>query len=511
MTIFNAPFDPRIEGVQMHDAAEASNRFGLRKAYDAIVLGTGLGGATAARRLVEHGLEVLLVEQGESLSATASPAEPSRYILDVVGSREAPLSFVGGRTKFYGAALYRFREGDFQARQLEVGVSPAWPFSYKDLAPFYADAERIYKVHGAPDGDPTDPRGEDPYPHPPVPLPPLVAKFEARLRASGTSTAPVPRGVDFAGGRCTNCPSCDGYLCTRNAKMDAEVAAVQPALTTGNLHLSLNTRCERVVLDPGKSRARACVLVRDGTEIVVEAAAIIVAGGMVGTAELLLRSRTDRHPDGLGNNNGQVGRNLSGHSTGMVFPFVSLAKLPALQTKSFAINALYDGARDWPYPVGVIQLAGQTPFWREASRIIRPIAKLVSEHCFTMFYMAEAAPLHEAGLVFDGDRVVGQIPPAHSLKTFEYLRSYAVSLLGRAGYPALARRRPPYLWHEVGTTRMGEDPLTSVVDPNGEVHDIKGLYIADAGVLPTAGAVNTGLTIAAVALKTADAIIKGHG
>lgn len=483
----------------------------LRESYDAIVLGSGLGGATAALRLAEQGLEVLLVEQGGSLFDDSPAPGPSKYIMDVVDSREDPLSFVGGRTKFYGAALYRFRESDFRERQLEVGISPAWPFSYKDLEPFYADAERIYKVHGAADGDPTDPRGTVPYPHPPVPFAPMVAEFETRLRAAGTSTSPVPRGVDFAGGSCVNCPSCDGYLCTRNAKMDAEVAAVRPAIATGRLHVSLNTVCERVVLDAGKTRARACVLVRDGLDHVVQASAIIVAGGMVGTAELLLRSRTDGHADGLGNNSGQVGRNLSGHSTGMVFPLVSLSRLPAIQTKSFAINALYDAAPDWPYPVGVIQLAGQTPFWREASRFVRPIAKVISEHCFTMFYMVEAAPKHEAGLVFDGDRVSGQIPPAHCLGTFEYLRSHTVSLLGRAGYPALARRREPYLWHEVGTTRMGEDPRTSVVDPFGQVHGIEGLYIADAGVLPTAGAVNTGLTIAAVALRTADAIVRGRG
>jgi choline dehydrogenase-like flavoprotein len=495
----------------MHSSEEARPGLSLRDRYDAIVLGAGLGGATAARRLAEHGLEVLLVEQGGSLSEDSATPGPSRYIMDVVGSREAPLSFVGGRTKFYGAALYRFRESDFRERQLEVGVSPAWPMSYKDLEPFYVDAERIYRVHGAPEGDPTDPRGNAPFPHPPVPFAPLVSEFEGRLRVAGASTAPVPRGVDYAGGRCINCPSCDGYLCTRNAKMDAEVAAVRPAMATGRLHLALNTNCERVVLDASQTRARACVLVREGRETVVQADAIIAAGGMTGTAELLLRSRTDGHADGLGNNSAQVGRNLSGHSTGMVFPFVSRSRLPSIQTKSFAINALYDGAPDWPYPVGVIQLAGQTPFWREASRGVRPIAKLVSEHCFTMFYMVEAAPLPEAGLVFKGDKVVGQVPPAHSLKTFEYLRSHTVSLLRRAGYPALARRREPYLWHEVGTTRMGEDPRTSVVDACGAVHGIEGLYIADAGVLPSAGALNTGLTIAALALRTADAIVKGVG
>jgi len=478
----------------------------LRQSYDVVVLGSGLGGATAAHRLVNRGLKVLLVEQGASLASEGDTSDPSRYILEVVPDRETPLNFIGGRTKFYGAALYRFRESDFVERTLESGVSPVWPITYQTLAPYYSAAEQIYKVHGASAGDPTDPRGSEPYPFPPVPYDPLVTKFVNRLERAGATTSAIPRGVDYTDGRCINCPRCDGYLCLRSAKMDAETAAIRPALATGHLQVSMNTMCEKLVLDDTGVTIRACILLVESQRVEVTARAIVVSGGMIGTTELLIRSKHERHPKGVGNNSGQVGRNLAGHSTGMIFPFVSLNKLPAVQTKSFAINTLYDQTDDWPFPVGVIQLAGQTPFWQEASRAIRPIAKLVSEHCFSMFYMVEAPPSHGAGLVLDGDKVVGQTAPPHCLETFEHLRKHAVSLLRDAGYPALARKREPYLWHEVGTTRMGDDPDTSVVDPFGEVHGVKGLFIADAGVLPSAGAVNTGLTIAALALRTADRI-----
>jgi choline dehydrogenase-like flavoprotein len=120
--------------------------------------------------------------------------------------------------------------------------------------------------------------------------------------------------------------------------------------------------------------------------------------------------------------------------------------------------------------------------------------------------MAEALPTRESGLIFDGDTVKTTIMPNLNLKAFDKLRRLAVEVFHRAGYVALARKRPPYLWHEVGSARMGCDPTDSVVDSTLRVHDIEGLYVVDASVLPSAGAVNTGLTIIALALRAGDTI-----
>ncbi len=481
----------------------------LRPRYDAVVLGSGLGGATAALRLGQRGLSVLLVEQGGFLGEDAppDPSMTSQYIIDAVKSRDAPLHFVGGQTKFFGAAFYRFREADFAEVRHEAGVSPAWPLSYAELEPYYGEAEALYKIHGSPEGDPTEPPRSTPYPHPPVPYDPRVAVFAERLSRIGAQISAIPRAVDYGeGGRCINCAACDAFFCVRDGKMDADVAAVRPALLTGKVQLMTHTRCETVLLSDDGRLAVGVRLVTPEGPADVAAGAVISAAGLAGTVELFLRSRTKDHPEGLGADSGNLGRNLGGHSTGMIFPLMSLKTLPPVQTKTFAMNENYLGAPNWAFPLGVVQLAGQMPFWREASRIIRPIAKLVSEHCFTLFYMTETPPTHEAGFVIKGDRVAGKIEPPHSLKSFRRLRAQTVGRLLRAGYLALARTRPPYLWHEVGTARMGSDPKTSVVDAFGEVHGIKGLFVADASVLPSAGAVNTGLTIAALALRTADHI-----
>jgi choline dehydrogenase-like flavoprotein len=118
--------------------------------------------------------------------------------------------------------------------------------------------------------------------------------------------------------------------------------------------------------------------------------------------------------------------------------------------------------------------------------------------------MTEALPTRDTGLFFAGDTIGRRVGPIHNQKTFAKLRRLTIDIFRRAGYRALAPRRPPFVWHEVGTARLGSDPATSVVDPNCQVHGVERLYVVDASVLPSAGAVNTGLTIIALALRLGD-------
>src|SRR5690606_30639597 len=137
------------------------------------------------------------------------------YLYDLIAPGDG-MSFVGGRTKFYGAALYRLRESDFRETRHESGVSPAWPFGYDALEPYYAEAEALYRVHGSPEGDPGEPPRSSPYPHPPLPHDPAVARVIARLEAKGIPVAPIPRGLDQGpGGACVMCAQCDVHFCSR--------------------------------------------------------------------------------------------------------------------------------------------------------------------------------------------------------------------------------------------------------------------------------------------------------
>src|SRR3989454_6775901 len=137
--------------------------------YDVIIIGTGAGGGTLAYRLAPSGKKILLLERGDFVprekqnwdsravvvAGRYNNVEPWR---DINGKEFVPGAhyFVGGNTKFYGAALVRLRKQDFGEMRHHGGISPAWPLNYEDLEPYYTEAEYLYQVHGIRGEDPTD-------------------------------------------------------------------------------------------------------------------------------------------------------------------------------------------------------------------------------------------------------------------------------------------------------------------------------------------------------------------
>ena len=149
--------------------------------YDVIVIGSGPGGASVAHRLAPTGKRILLLERGDYLPR--SPANWDSQTVFVDGAYQAPETwygedgrsfhpglhyYVGGNSKVYGAALFRLRERDFEEIQHKDGVSPAWPLKYDDFEPYYAEAERLFHVHGQRGEDPHEPPSSGPFPYPPV-------------------------------------------------------------------------------------------------------------------------------------------------------------------------------------------------------------------------------------------------------------------------------------------------------------------------------------------------------
>ena len=175
----------------------------------------------------------LLVERGHHITSEGLHAPVSMSQFDRYGGG------VGGDSKFFGAALYRLREQDFAATEHESGISPPWPISYTELEPFYARAEALYRVHGSSESDPTEPPRSSPWPHPPIPHQGPVIDLVARLRARAmVPVSHIPKGIDYGpAGACRLCQACDAYFCPFDAKMDAEAAALRPALRTGNVTL----------------------------------------------------------------------------------------------------------------------------------------------------------------------------------------------------------------------------------------------------------------------------------
>ena len=176
--------------------------------YDVVIIGTGAGGGTLARHLAPSGKRILLLERGDwlpreprtgSRRACSSTTATSRRTRGTTSSGKAFQPqihyFVGGATKLYGAALYRFREEDFGELRHHDGISPAWPISYDELEPYYTLAEQMYQVHGARGEDPTEPHASAPYPFPAVSHEPRIQQLSDDLAAAGYHPFHAPCGI----------------------------------------------------------------------------------------------------------------------------------------------------------------------------------------------------------------------------------------------------------------------------------------------------------------------------
>ena len=221
--------------------------------YDVVIIGSGAGGGTLAHRLAPSGKSILVLERGDWLPREARNwrvedvfrndryVSPETWYLPSGKSFQPQVHyFVGGATKLFGAALYRLRKEDFGELRHYDGVSPAWPVGYDEFEPYYGEAERLYRVHGARGGDPTEPPCSTPYPAPPVSHEPRIAKLAEDLAAAGFRPFHAPAAVmldeaDMAYSPCIRCQTCDGFPCLVHAKSDAEVVAMRPALEHANV------------------------------------------------------------------------------------------------------------------------------------------------------------------------------------------------------------------------------------------------------------------------------------
>src|SRR6516164_6095334 len=198
----------------------------------------------------------------------------------------------------------------------------AWPIAYADFEPYYSEAEQLYHVHGEHGADPTEPPASRPYPHPPVSHELCIQELHDGLRARGYHPFPLPLGIllDEADGKpkrhsaCIRCDAFDGYPCPVNGKADAQVICVDPALDHPNVTLLTNAYVRRLDAD-GSGRTVTKVLVERCGALEEYAADIVVAAcGAINSALLLLRSANDRHPHGLANSSGVVGRHYMRHN-----------------------------------------------------------------------------------------------------------------------------------------------------------------------------------------------------
>ncbi|HEY3808393.1 MAG TPA: hypothetical protein VGL50_00520, partial [Steroidobacteraceae bacterium] len=239
--------------------------------YDLIVIGSGPGGASLAQRLAPGGARILILERGDYLPRTRANWDAQTVFVDAAyQTRELWYGrdgrsfhpglhyFVGGNSKVYGAALLRLRQKDFEELRHADGISPAWPLHYADFEPWYAEAERLFHVHGQRGEDPNEPPSSGPFPYPPVSHEPAILALSERLAAQGLHPFHLPLGIllDERNGKptptsaCIRCDAFDGFPCPLNGKADAQVICIDPALARhSNLTLLTGAYVARLEVD----------------------------------------------------------------------------------------------------------------------------------------------------------------------------------------------------------------------------------------------------------------------
>jgi choline dehydrogenase-like flavoprotein len=485
-----------------------------------IVVGSGMGGGTIAWGLAQQGIDVLILERGaylpvedENWSPGAVFADrryrPDETWLDSNGKAFAPgvHYLVGGNTKVYGSSLPRLRERDFEETVYPAGTSPAWPFSYADLEPYYCKAETLYRVHGSTGEDPSEPWRSQPYPFPALSHEPYVVETISRMQRQGLHPSSTAMGVDLGpGGSCIRCATCDGFPCRVNAKSDAQTCAVDPALATGHARLLTDTRVEWIETAGTKDdRVIALHATRNGEPVRITGQHFIISAGAANSAALLLRSASERWPAGVGNTTGLVGTNYMVHNNTHLAAIDPRRRNDVVFAKTVAVNDRYLDFGDG-YPGGTLQAIGKVQgvmMKTHATRAPLSLLDRMADRSSEWLVMSEDTPSPANRVTVDPDGKIRVHWQRTNYDRHEKLLAWAKGVLRRAGYAAIFEQRFQIGLnsHMCGTVVAGSDPRSSVLDPWCRAHEIPNLFVVDSAFFPSSGAQNPALTIAAQALR----------
>lgn len=520
-------------------------------AVDAVVVGSGAGGAAAAWQLTQQGLRVLLLEAGprfdprrdypldsagwERRGFPVLPGSRGEVLYGDLGALEATRAHLasfdaahpprpgdrrgvsagyshvmgyGGSTLHFVGEAHRLHPESFRLRQV-TGSGEDWPLSYADLEPYYQLAETQIGVAGPSD---TGPRWRSaPFPLPPHPQSPAAQRLGQAAARLGWNWGPNPRAVASQPYHdrpaCNYCGQCSRG-CPLGDKGSADVTWLTEAEATGRLTVLTTAPVLRLHPGPGGQIA-ALEYFHAGRIVLQETPLLFLAAGALQTPRLLLAQRA-AGPGGLANSSGQVGRNfmetLSYTASGLA-PGLRLSQrgLPA-DAISWQFNAPSDQGPGFRLSSSVQEIGLNGPI-AHATRLLTGHGTAVKQEMRESF--GSALSVSAIGEVISDERsFVGlssersdanglPLPVIHSVLTegsLDLLASMAQAarrLLTEAGVPRVIEQLSSWdrftATHVSGTCRMGTDPARSVTTPQGRSHDHPNLYITDASVFPSSG------------------------
>jgi len=531
----------------------------MQRRWDVIVVGTGMAGATIGYALARGGLSVVLYEMGRShlgrpdalAGAFAEsyfdpPDVPrpehrelltraGRYsgvVADVSGSKTRDhIPFIGagsgGSSALYGGALERFFPLDFEPRAqhpetAESALPERWPIAYGELAPYYARAERLYRIRGG--ADPLrDPDDIGAFYEPP-PLTAAGHELFRHFQSKGLHPYRLPQACEFVDG----CEGCQGFLCPKECKNDSSRICLRPAVESHGAVLA--DECEVVRLIATRNAATGVECVARGRRMTLTSELVVLAAGALETPRLLLASASSDWPRGLANGSGLVGRCLMRHFVDLyAIETAEREELPG-NRKEIAFNDFYAAGEE---KLGTVQSFGALPprdvvlaemrtdlregAWRwlaPAFAVARPVIAEVLEGLRRRVVLAsvmEDLPFESNAVApaRSGERlaITYRIHQRERRRIELFRRRLAEALSPMKFRMVKQAENNQRIAHACGTCRFGDEPETSVLDRWNRAHELRNLYVVDSSFFPSSGGTNPALTIAAIALRVADHLL----
>ena len=519
---------------------------------DVVVIGAGPAGGALSLRLAERGAKVVCLEQGGWVRPDEFPSRLRDFETSVTrgpfalfpnlrrrwedypvateGLRpDQVLMFngVGGSTVHWEGHFPRFHPSDFRVRTLD-GIADDWPITYEDLEPYYEQNDRLMGVSGLA-GDPANP----PRAARPTPPLPLQARERALVRgfeALGWHWWPADNAVisrDYDGRQGCDLRGRCNFGCARRARGSADVVYWPRALKHGAT-LKTWARVREIAVDEA-GRVRGVVYVdRQGTVHEQPGRVVVVCGNAIGTARLLLASRSRRFPDGLANTSGRVGRNYMVHPSRWVEGVFAdrvdghrgITSSPIFSQQFYETDTRRGFVRGYSL-VAYGPLGPLTQAWGD----VEPVPWGAGHHAemrrrfghtMGLAVMAEDLPEDQNRVELDPAVTDTSGIPAprvtyrfseNTRRMLDHGVQAARQVLEAAGaHTVRATEQPNVFAHLMGTARMGTDPRTSVVDRWHRAHDVPNLFVVDGSSFTTCAAVNPTSTIGALALRAADGI-----
>ena len=550
------------------------------KTYDAIVIGTGISGGWAAKELCEKGLKTLVLERGPmvthikdyptanmdpwdfefrgtpSLKDNEKQLKQSRtgyttseeskhwFVNDLKHPYNETKRFdwmrgyhVGGRSIMWGRQSYRLSDLDFEANKKD-GHGVDWPIRYNDIAPWYDKVEEYIGVSGEKLGLPQLPDGVF---EPPMELNCVEEHLKEKLSENYSDRLlTIGRTAHITGDKSregrSHCQFRNRCIrgCPFGAYFSSNSSTLPAAERTGNMTLRANSIVHEIIYDDTLKKATGVRVIDAETKesLVFNAEIIFCCASTIASAAILMQSKSERFPNGLGNDSGELGHNIMDHHLGA------------------GASGRFDGFKDKYYkgrrPNGIY-----IPRFRnlgnketEKKEFIRGYGYQggggrgdISEHIAELAYGAElkekilepgnwrmglggfgeCLPNHDNKMSLDYDKLDAWGLPTvtfdaewkeNELKMREDMIQQASEMLKKAGFKDIKtfdnRYAPGIGIHEMGTARMGKDPKTSILNKHNQIHTVPNVYVTDGACMTSSGCQNPSLTYMALTARAAN-------